>query len=98
MTTQQEMTAHKIESSPKENAQKVINALEREAKLDASQKNKVLDIFVAVEKKMKGISAIENTEERSKKKAKMQEYINSKLKMVLTPDQYELYTKKMAVH
>ncbi|MCK8480809.1 hypothetical protein [Psychroserpens algicola] len=97
--SQMETQKHAIKNaddSVKKNAQKVINLLEREAKLDAAQKNKIYDIFVGVDKKMQGIDAIEDTSERKAKKEKMQAYIDQKLQQVLTKEQYALYTKKMA--
>nr|WP_321235946.1 hypothetical protein [uncultured Psychroserpens sp.] len=93
---EQEKTVVKsADDSAKKNALKVINLLEREAKLDAKQKTKVYDIFVGVNKKMKGIEAIEDATERKAKEAKIQNYINQKLQMVLTEKQYALYSKKM---
>jgi len=94
-TAKQTTAITNADESVKKNAQKVINLLEREAKLDASQKNKIYDIYSAVDKKMKGIAAIEDASEREAKEAKMQMYINKKLQDVFTKAQYTLYTKKM---
>lgn len=96
-TIEQEKTAlESADASVKKNAQKVINALERSTKLDATQKNKIYDIFVAVDKKMKGIDAIEDSAERKAKQSKMQDYINQKLQQVLTKEQYDMYIKKLS--
>lgn len=93
---QQKTTIKNADDSVKKNAQKVINALERGAKLDATQKNKVYDIFLAVDKKMKGIEAIEDASERKAKQTKLQDYVNQKLQQVLSKEQYELYMKKLS--
>lgn len=84
------------DASVKKNALKVINLLEREAKLDADQKTKVYDIFVAVDKKLRAIESIKDSEEQNQKKTKMQAYINQKLQQVLTQEQYKLYLSKTA--
>ncbi|MBR9913870.1 MAG: hypothetical protein GYB32_03430 [Algicola sp.] len=83
-------------SSAKKNADKVIQMLERSAKLDAKQKAQVYDIYNAVDKKMQGIDAVKDPAERALKKEKMQNYINSKLKQVLSSEQYEIYMKKVS--
>lgn len=92
----QKVAVENAGSSVKKNAQKVINLLEREAKLDADQKTKVYDIFVAVDKKLKAIDTIEDAEEKKQKQTKMQAYINQKLQQVLTQEQYKLYLSKTA--
>lgn len=92
----QKVAIENADSSVKKNAQKVINLLEREAKLDADQKTKVYDIFVAVDKKLKAIDLIEDAQEKKKKQTKMQAYINQKLQQVLTQEQYKLYLSKTA--
>lgn len=88
--------AQQLESSAKKKAQNVINLLEREAKLDADQKTKVFDIFMAVDKKLNMIESIEDAEEKKLKQAKMQAYINQKLQQVMTQEQYKLYLTKTA--
>lgn len=96
-TIEEQKTAiESADASVKKNAQKVIDALERSTKLDAAQKNKIYDIFVAVDKKMKGVDAIEDSAERKAKQSKMQDYINQKLQQVLTKEQYEMYMKKLS--
>ncbi len=92
----QKVAIENADSSVKKNAQKVINLLEREAKLDADQKTKVYDIFVAVDKKLKAIDTIEDAAEKKQKQTKMQAYINQKLQQVLTQEQYKLYLTKTA--
>ncbi|MCD2260673.1 hypothetical protein [Psychroserpens luteolus] len=82
--------------SAEKSAQKVINLLEREAKLDATQKEKLHDVFTAVEKKMNGIASIEDATERQAKKKKMRAYIDKKLQQIFTPAQYDIYKKKTA--
>lgn len=92
----QKVAIENADSSVKKNAQKVINLLEREAKLDADQKTKVYDIFVAVDKKLRAIETIEDAGEKKQKQTKMQAYINQKLQQVLTQEQYKLYLTKTA--
>ncbi|SDR65947.1 hypothetical protein SAMN04515667_0070 [Formosa sp. Hel1_31_208] len=92
----QKVAIENADSSVKKNAEKVINLLKRHTKLDEKQKTKIYDIFVAVDKKMKAIETIENTEERQAKQSKMQVYINSKLQQVLSPEQYKVYIEKQA--
>ncbi|WP_298900192.1 hypothetical protein [uncultured Psychroserpens sp.] len=82
--------------SAEKSVQKLTNLLEREAKLDATQKEKLYDVFAAVEKKIKGIASIEDATERQAKKKKIRAYIDQKIKQVLTPAQYEIYKKKTA--
>lgn len=98
IVSQSQTAISDADASVKKNAQKVINMLERDAKLEASQKEKIYDVFVAVNKKMKGIEAIEDASEKASKKAKMQTYIDQKMKQILTKDQYTIYSKKMAAH
>ncbi|WP_299274000.1 hypothetical protein [uncultured Psychroserpens sp.] len=82
--------------SAEKSVQTLTNLLEREAKLDATQKEKLYDVFAAVEKKIKGIASIEDATERQAKKKKIRAYIDQKIKQVLTPAQYEIYKKKTA--
>ncbi|MGC1472471.1 MAG: hypothetical protein WA775_07765 [Psychroserpens sp.] len=73
----------------------VINLLERSNKLDAQQKSQVNDVFASVERKSKGIDAIEDVAERQAKRETLQAYVNKKLQAILTADQYSAYIKKM---
>lgn len=93
---QQKLSVKNTASSVKKNAEKVINMLERSTKLNATQKTRIYDIFVAVEKKMDGINSIKDPAEKKAKKGKLQTYINQKLQHVLTNEQYDLYLKKIA--
>ncbi|WP_298897441.1 hypothetical protein [uncultured Psychroserpens sp.] len=96
-TTKKQNTAiTNSDYSAEKSAQKVINLLEREAKLDATQKEKLHDVFTAVEKKMNGIASIEDATERQTKKKKMRAYIDKKLQQIFTPAQYDIYKKKTA--
>ncbi|WP_298755151.1 hypothetical protein [uncultured Psychroserpens sp.] len=96
-TTKKQNTAiTNSDYSAEKSAQKVINLLEREAKLDATQKEKLHDVFTAVEKKMNGIASIEDATERQAKKKKMRAYIDKKLQQIFTPAQYDIYKKKTA--
>ena len=89
-------TVNNADSAAKKRALQVINLLERDAKLDATQREKVYDVFAAVSKKMKGIASIEDASERQNKKAKMRAYVDKKLQQILTPKQYGIYKKKTA--
>ncbi|MFT4611334.1 MAG: hypothetical protein ACJA1H_000626 [Glaciecola sp.] len=82
-----------VQNSAKEKTNEIVNMLARTNKLDAAQQKKIYNIFASVDKKMKGVEAIKDSNVRSAKKAKMQEYINEKLKKVLTDVQYKEYLK-----
>ncbi|TXE17592.1 hypothetical protein ES692_08475 [Psychroserpens burtonensis] len=69
----------------------VVNILARTNKLEADQQKKIYSIFASAEKKMNGIEAIEDASKKNAKRAKMQDYINSKLKTVLTEQQFKTY-------
>lgn len=91
-------TSSVVQMTPKEKTNKIANLLERTDKLDADQKQKVFDIFVSVDKKMKGIDAIADDSQKIEKRAKMLTYINTKLKAVLTTSQYDTYLKNTAAY
>ena len=93
---QESLYAATAQSTPKENANKVINLLARSTKLNAEQKQKVLNVFESVDKKLKNIDALEDQSIKQAKQAKMQAYINQKLQQILTEEQYALYLKKTA--
>ncbi|WP_040281169.1 hypothetical protein [Psychroserpens damuponensis] len=84
-----------IQNSAKEKTNEVVNMLLRTDKLDETQQKKIYEIFSSVEKKMKGVESIKDSSARSAKKAKLQKYVNEKLKNVLTDSQYQLYLKNM---
>ena len=91
-------TSSVVQVTPKEKTNKIANLLERTDKLDADQKQKVLDIYASVDKKMKGIDAIADDSQKIEKRAKMLTYINTKLKAVLTTSQYDTYLKNTAAY
>tara|TARA_B100000809_G_scaffold263675_1_gene317521 strand:+ start:4567 stop:4935 length:369 start_codon:yes stop_codon:yes gene_type:complete len=82
-----------VQNSAKEKTNGIVNMLARTNKLDAEQQKKIYEIFASVDKKMKGVEAIKDSNVKSAKKAKMQEYINGKLQKVLTDVQYKEYLK-----
>jgi hypothetical protein len=82
-----------IISTPKEKTNQIANMLERTNKLEAGQKEKIYEIFASMEKKMKGIEAVKDASSKNAKRAKMNEYINGKLKNVLTEEQFNIYLK-----
>jgi enoyl-[acyl-carrier-protein] reductase (NADH) len=82
-----------VQNSAKEKTNDIVNMFERTKKLDADQKEKIYDIFVSVDKKIKGVDAITDSSMKSAKKAKLQDYINKKLEKVLTEAQYKEYLK-----
>ncbi|MFT5847449.1 hypothetical protein [Psychroserpens sp.] len=75
----------------KEKTNQIVNILARTNKLEVGQQKKVYTLFASVEKKMNGIEAIEDASKKNAKRAKMQEYINSKLKNILTEQQFKTY-------
>ena len=91
-------TSSVVQVTPKEKTNIIANLLERTDKLDADQKQKVLDIYASVDKKMKGIDAIADDSQKIEKRAKMLTYINTKLKAVLTTSQYDTYLKNTAAY
>ena len=82
-----------IENSSKEKTNQIVNILARTNKLNADQIEKVYDIFVSMEKKNKGIESVKDASSKNAKRAKMNAYINSKLKNVLTEEQFKIYLK-----
>lgn len=74
-----------------EKTNQIVNILARTNKLEADQQKKVYSIFASAEKKMSGIEAMEDASKKNAKRAKMQGYINSKLKTVLTEQQFKTY-------
>jgi polyphosphate kinase len=82
-----------IQNSPKEKTNQIANMLERTNKLDTNQKEKIYEIFTSMEKKMIGIEAVKDASSKNAKRAKMNAYINSKLKTVLTDEQFSIYLK-----
>nr|WP_321243658.1 hypothetical protein [uncultured Psychroserpens sp.] len=82
-----------IENSSKEKTNQIVNILARTNKLNADQIEKVYDIFVSMEKKIKGIESVKDASSKNAKRAKMNAYINSKLKNVLTEEQFKIYLK-----
>ena len=82
-----------IQNFPKEKTNQIANMLERTNKLEADQKEKIYDIFASMEKKIKGIEAVKDASSKNAKRAKMNTYINSKLKNVLTEEQFKIYLK-----
>ena len=95
---QQKLTVKNADDSAKKEALKVINLLEREAKLDDTQKNNIYEIFVGVSKKKKNILGISDSAEQKAKLTKLQEYTNEQLQKTLTSEQFALYTKKMKAY
>jgi hypothetical protein len=67
--------------------------LERTNKLDDSQKKDIYQIFYSLERKSKGVDTIKDASEKNAKRAKLNDYINSKLKDVLNEEQYKIYLK-----
>ncbi|MEM5565993.1 hypothetical protein WNY78_12800 [Psychroserpens sp. AS72] len=88
-------TSTTIKESAKEKTNEVVNMLLRTDKLDEAQQKKIYEIFSSVEKKMAGVESITDSSMKSAKKAKLQKYINEKLKNVLTDSQYQVYLKNM---
>nr|WP_321229880.1 hypothetical protein [uncultured Psychroserpens sp.] len=82
-----------IQNSPKEKTMQIVNMLERTNKLNEGQKKDVYQIYFSLERKMKGVDAIKDASEKNAKRAKMNDYINSKLKDVLNEEQYKIYLK-----
>jgi hypothetical protein len=80
-----------IQDFTKEKTNQIVNMLARTNKLEVDQQKKVYIIFASVEKKMNGIEAMEDASKKNAKRAKMQDYINSKLKTVLTEQQFKTY-------
>lgn len=92
----QTIAAKSTNGSVKENAEKVIAIFERSDKLKDNQKQKIYQIFEAVEEKKSNIAGITDEKEKTMKTAKLQNFINTKLKDVLSNDQYKTYLKAMS--
>lgn len=82
----------------KKEALKVINILKRETKVEATQINKIYEVFVAVNKKKRNIESISDAAEKKAKLTKLQTYTNEQLEQVMTSEQFALYTKKMRAY
>ncbi|WP_047547985.1 hypothetical protein [Psychroserpens sp. Hel_I_66] len=89
------LTANSSIKTPKEKTNDVVNMLARTNKLDATQKEKIYEIFSSADKKIKGIHAIEDSNKKITKMAKMQDYINEKIKTVLNDEQYSIYSSNL---
>nr|WP_321225266.1 hypothetical protein [uncultured Psychroserpens sp.] len=83
----------RVQTYPKKMTNQIVNMLERTNKLEAEQVKKVYSIFSSVERKVKGVEAIEDSTLKNEKRAKLQDYINGKLKNVLNAQQFEIYLK-----
>lgn len=80
----------------KENAEKVIAIFERTDKLKDSQKQKIYQVFEAVQEKKQNIAAIQDEKEKQLKTEKLQNFINTKLQDIFTNAQYKTYLQAMS--
>lgn len=92
----QSIAVQSTNASVKENAEKVIAIFERADKLKDNQKQKVYQVFEAVQEKKQNLIGIKDEKERRMKTAKLQNFINTKLKDVLTDAQYKVYLQAMS--
>lgn len=92
----QSIAVQNTKDTVKKNAENVIAIFERGETLGDSQKNKVYQIFEAVQEKKKNIESVTDEKERKMKTDKLQNFINTKLKDVLSASQYKVYLQAMS--
>jgi hypothetical protein len=89
----QTMSAEKsmIASQSEINAKKMTASLTRPLGLNQDQQEQVYSLFKKTEEKMNRASAATNGQELEAKQAKMDKYIMSQMKEILTDEQYKKY-------
>jgi len=86
-------TANTIEnvSDSKAIANKKVKSLTRRLGLEKNQQEKLYEIFVNADQKMKGVHAIDDVQERTEKTKTLNDMVHIQIKELLSEDQYETY-------